>query len=202
MPTSEDADIWFEGRPTPSHFNTSVYGKFQALLQLPSNCRHILAEARGGCLEFFVQRWPKGLDSFTELQPGRGWWQAGVGCGAGAYFWLVPPHPGAAFLRPGPPAPEPEESWGCGLLLQGDGRPANRPSLGTPWGKFHSIQCKNIDCRPAGCHIGEQGSGKLHLSVLAFLQAVGGASISGVGGEMPNALLFCLVHLTDRKSVV
>lgn len=38
MPTFKDANVWFEGWPTPSHLNTQVCGKFRPCLQFSCNC--------------------------------------------------------------------------------------------------------------------------------------------------------------------
>lgn len=44
--------------------------------------------------------------------------------------------PRGSLLVPGPPAPKPEEPQGFGLLLESEGKPANRLPLERPWGTF------------------------------------------------------------------
>lgn len=118
------------------------------------------------------------------------------GCQTRGRGWSV--SPSSAYLPRGQPScglahlPQTEETQGFVFaLLQSESRPANRVPRDALWDNF--IQLKNTDYRQGAAS--GNGTGKLHLFVLAFLWAVGGASISRVGEEIPNAL-FRLIHLT------
>lgn len=76
------------------------------------------------------------------------------------------------------------EVWGRGGAVRpGEGR-ASRLPPGSLCGAaaFSSVQEHPLRAGVAS------GTGKLHLSVLAFLRAAGGASISRVGEELPCRL--------------